>query len=78
MSPDPRFASPVDADDLAYVERHRGVAVDLADAERVVDEVWVLSDSTVQEALEPFPEALAAYMAIRHQLAAIKDRVVKG
>ena len=60
-------------DDLAEVERHRGIKVDLADVERRTDDVWVLTDLHVQAALEPYGEALAAYMAIRPKLAAIKD-----
>jgi hypothetical protein len=65
-------------DGLAYVERHRGTAVDLADVERAIDEIWMSSDFAVQDALEPFPEALAAYRAARPRLAAIKDAVVKA
>jgi hypothetical protein len=60
-------------DDLSDVERNRGRLVDLADVEKMVDETWVMSDFTVQGALKAFPEALAAYKAIRPQLAAIKD-----
>jgi hypothetical protein len=73
-----RSPADADADDIAYVERHRGVMVDLADVEGAVDDIWVRSDIKVQEALEPFPEALGAYMAIRHRLAAVKDCVVKA
>jgi hypothetical protein len=58
-------------DGLADVERNRGVMVDLADVEKMVDETWVMSDFTVQGALEPFPEALAAYRAVRPRLRAI-------
>ena len=66
-----------DADDIAYVERHRGVAVDLADVERVIDEIWVTALIMTREALKPFPEALAAYETLSPQLAAIKDAFVK-
>ena len=48
--------------------------VDLADVESAIDLIWVRSDFTVQDALKPYPEALAEYMAIRPRLAAIKDR----
>ena len=66
------FAPPADDDD--EVERPRGTLVDLVDVESLIDLTWVRTDVTVQEALEPFPEALAAYMAIRPELASIKDR----
>jgi hypothetical protein len=65
-----------DADDIAFVERHRGVAVDLADVERLLDENWISFDFTVREALKAVPKALEAYTAIRPQLAAIKDAIV--
>jgi hypothetical protein len=67
-----------DADDIAYVERHRGVAVDLADVERVIDEIWIRTFLTTREALEQFPDAAAAFVALVPQLAAIKDAVVKA
>jgi hypothetical protein len=60
-------------DDLAEVERHRGIMVDLADVEAMVDLTWVRTDITVQKALEPFPEALAAYRAVRPRLVQIRD-----
>jgi hypothetical protein len=66
-------AGNADDDGMDEVERHRGIMVDLADVEYAIDCIWVKSDLTVQDGLKPFPEALAAYMAIRPQLAAIKD-----
>jgi hypothetical protein len=63
-----------DDDGLAEVERHRGVMVDLADVESAVDEIRVLQDFEIQDALKPHPEALAAYVALRPQLAAIGRR----
>ena len=63
-----------DDDDMIDVERNRGVMVDLADVEYAIDMIWVRSDFSVQDALKPHPAALATYMAIRPQLAAIKDR----
>jgi transposase len=62
-----------EADDLSDVERHRGVMVDLADVERMVDDTWVLSDYAIQGALKAHPEALAAYMGIRPRLVQIRD-----
>jgi hypothetical protein len=61
-----------DDDGPAEVERHRGVMVDLAEVESEIDLIWVATDFTVQGALKPHPEALAAYMAARPELAAIK------
>ena len=75
-----RLDAPADGaeedDDIAYVERHRGIAVDLADVERVIDEIWVSSDMGVQDVLKAVPGALEAYRSIRPQLAAIKDDIV--
>jgi hypothetical protein len=62
-----------DDDGLAEVKRHRGIMVDLADVESDIDLIWVATDFTVQGALKPHPEALAAYMAVRAELVAIKD-----
>ena len=63
-----------DDDELLEIEPHRGVLVDLADVEYAIDCIWVKTDLTVQDALKPHPEALAAYNALRPRLAAIKDR----
>ena len=60
-----------DEDDGTY---RRGTLVDLADVEYAIDCIWVGTDLNVQDTLKPFPEALAAYMALRPKLAAIKDR----
>jgi hypothetical protein len=65
-----------DDEGIAFVERHRGLMVDLADVEGTIDEIWVSSDLTVREALKSVPGALEAYTAIRPQLAAIKDAIV--
>jgi hypothetical protein len=69
----PAVADDDDDDGLAEVKRHRGIMVDLADVESEIDlMIWVATDFTVQKALKPHPEALAAYMAARPELAAIK------
>jgi hypothetical protein len=68
----PAVADDDDDDGLAEVKRHRGIMVDLADVESEIDLIWVATDFTVQKALKPHPEALAAYMAARPELAAIK------
>ena len=62
------------ADEDDEVGYRRGTLVDLADVEYAIDCIWVGTDLNVQDTLKPFPEALAAYMALRPKLAAIKDR----
>jgi hypothetical protein len=68
---------PADGDEddgAAELEADRRRYVTLLDAKSAIDGLWICMDHNVQEALRPYPEAAAAYQALRPRLAAVKWR----
>jgi hypothetical protein len=67
-------------DDLAEVEAGAELEADrrryvtLLNAKSAIDDLWIYTDHHVQEALRPYPEAAAAYQALRPRLADAKWR----
>jgi hypothetical protein len=59
-------------DGMAEADRQRHVT--LYDAKAAIDNLWVFMDLRVQAAMAPFPEAAAAYAALRPRLANAKWR----
>jgi hypothetical protein len=59
-----------EADDLAEADHQRYVTV--YDAKAAIDDLWVFIDLHVEAALNPHPEAAAAYQTLRPRLADAK------
>jgi hypothetical protein len=64
-----------EAADLAEAEADRQRHVTLFDYKAAIDDLWVMMDLRVQSTLKPFPEAAAAYLAVRPRLADAKWRL---